>query len=144
MNMANNALFATVAALSGDPARAAMLQALMDGRALTASELARVAGITPQTASGHLNRMTATGLLSVEKQGRHRYHRLAAPSVARMLESIMQVASDQPAENSQLARKTPLFVEHELATTIWPVSSAYPSPTASCGTAMSNWPAMPE
>jgi DNA-binding transcriptional ArsR family regulator len=94
MNMANNALFAKVAALSGDPARAAMLQALMDGRALTASELARVAGITPQTASGHLNRMTATGLLSVKKQGRHRYHRLAAPSVARMLESIMQVASE--------------------------------------------------
>src|SRR5262249_22998958 len=93
MNMANNALFATVAALSGDPARAAMLQALMDGRALTASELAQVAGITPQTASGHLNRMTATGLLSVEKQGRHRYHRLP-PSVARMLESIMQVASE--------------------------------------------------
>lgn len=92
--MANNALFATVAALSGDPARAAMLQALMDGRALTASELARAAGITPQTASGHLNRMTATGLLSVEKQGRQRYHRLAAPSVARMLESIMQVASE--------------------------------------------------
>jgi DNA-binding transcriptional ArsR family regulator len=94
MNMSNNGLFATVAALSGDPARAAMLQALMDGRALTASELARVAGITPQTASGHLNRMTATGLLSVEKQGRHRYHRLAAPSVARVLESIMQVASE--------------------------------------------------
>jgi hypothetical protein len=71
-----------------------MLQALMDGRALTASELARAAGITPQTASGHLNRMTATGLLSVEKQGRHRYHRLATPSVAHMLESIMQVASE--------------------------------------------------
>jgi DNA-binding transcriptional ArsR family regulator len=94
MNMATNALFATVAALSGDPARAAMLQALMDGRALTATELAKVAGVTPQTASGHLNRMTATGLLSVEKQGRHRYHRLAAPSVAHMLESIMQVASE--------------------------------------------------
>ena len=92
--MTNNARFGTVAALSGDPARAAMLQALMDGRALTASELARVAGITPQTASGHLNRMTATGLLSVEKQGRHRYHRLATPSVAHMLESIMQVASE--------------------------------------------------
>src|SRR5436305_1430504 len=94
MNMATNALFATVAALSGDPARAAMLQALMDGRALTATELAKVAGVTPQTASGHLNRMTATGLLSVEKQGRHRYHRLAAPSVAHMLESIMQMASE--------------------------------------------------
>jgi DNA-binding transcriptional ArsR family regulator len=71
-----------------------MLHALMDGRALTASELARVAGIAPQTASGHLTRMTAAGLLSVEKQGRHRYHRLASPGIARMMESIMQVASD--------------------------------------------------
>ncbi len=92
--MASNALFAEIAALSGDPARASMLHALMDGRALTAGELARVAGITPQTASGHLVRMTAVGLLSVEKQGRHRYHRLAAPSVAHMLESIMQVATE--------------------------------------------------
>ena len=95
--MATNAKFAEVAALTGDPARAGMLQALMDGRALTASELARVAGIAPQTASGHLTRMTAAGLLSVEKQGRHRYHRLATPAVAHMVESIMQVASDLPA-----------------------------------------------
>jgi DNA-binding transcriptional ArsR family regulator len=65
MNMSNNGLFATVAALSGDPARAAMLQALMDGRALTASELARVAGITPQTASGHLNRVSRPRLASI-------------------------------------------------------------------------------
>lgn len=91
--MANNARFAEVASLAGDPARAAMLHALMDGRALTASELARTAGITPQTASGHLTRMTAAGLLQVEQQGRHRYHRLATPAVARMMESIMQVAS---------------------------------------------------
>ena len=92
--MASNAMFAEVAALAGDPARAGMLHALMDGRALTASELAHVAGITPQTASGHLARMTAVGLLSVEKQGRHRYHRLATAAVAHMLESIMQVASE--------------------------------------------------
>jgi len=92
--MASNAVFAEVAALAGDPARAGMLHALMDGRALTASELAHVAGIAPQTASGHLARMTAVGLLSVEKQGRHRYHRLASPAVAQMMESIMQVASD--------------------------------------------------
>ena len=91
--MTTNARFAEVAALTGDPARAGMLQALMDGRALTASELARVAGIAPQTASGHLTRMTAAGLLSVQQQGRHRYHRLATPAVARMMESIMQVAS---------------------------------------------------
>src|SRR6266566_2203423 len=93
-NMASNGLFAEVAALSGDPARASMLHALMDGRALTATELARVAGIAPQTASGHLHRMTSIGLLSVKQQGRHRYHRLATPSIARMLETIMQVAAE--------------------------------------------------
>jgi DNA-binding transcriptional ArsR family regulator len=91
--MASNAKFAEVAALVGEPTRAGMLHALMDGRALTASELARVAGVTPQTASGHLAHLTAAGLLGVEKQGRHRYHRLASPAVARMMESIMQVAS---------------------------------------------------
>lgn len=92
--MASNAKFAEVAALAGDPARAAMLHALMDGRALTATELSRAAGVTPQTASGHLARMADGGLVVVTKQGRHRYHRLASPEVARMMESIMQVASD--------------------------------------------------
>ncbi|MGA7486200.1 MAG: winged helix-turn-helix domain-containing protein [Xanthobacteraceae bacterium] len=91
--MASNGLFAQVASLAGDPARAGMLHALMDGRALTATELAHVAGVTPQTASGHLARMATVGLLSVERQGRHRYHRLASPAVAQMIESIMQVAS---------------------------------------------------
>ena len=91
--MASNARFAEVASLAGDPARAGMLHALMDGRALTASELARVAGVTPQTASGHLAKMAAADLVQVEKQGRHRYHRLASPAVAQMMESIMQVAS---------------------------------------------------
>jgi DNA-binding transcriptional ArsR family regulator len=91
--MASNASFARIAALAGDPARAGMLHALMDGRALTASELAGVAGITAQTASSHLARMTDAGLLTVEKQGRHRYHRLASPDVAHMMETIMQVAS---------------------------------------------------
>jgi DNA-binding transcriptional ArsR family regulator len=92
--MASNAKFATIAALAGDPVRAAMLHALMDGRALTASELSRVGGITPQTASGHLSQMAGAGLITVLKQGRHRYHRLATPSVAQMIESIMRVASD--------------------------------------------------
>src|SRR5690349_19614198 len=82
--MATNAMFAEIASLAGDPARAGMLHALMDGRALSASELARVAGVTPQTATGHLARMTTAGLLCVEKQGRHRYHRLATPAVAQM------------------------------------------------------------
>ncbi len=91
--MASLSAFAEVAALAGDPARAGMLHALMDGRALTASELARVAGVTPQTASGHLARLATAGLLTVEKQGRHRYHRIASPAVAQMMESIMQVTS---------------------------------------------------
>lgn len=92
--MSSHARFAEVAALAGDPARATILHALMDGRALTASELARAAGIAPQTASGHLAKMTAAGLLIVQSQGRHRYHRLASPAVAHMMESIMQVAAD--------------------------------------------------
>ena len=92
--MVSNSRLAEVAALVGDPARAGMLHALMDGRALTASELARTAGIAPQTASGHLARLSAAGILQIEKQGRHRYHRLASPAVAQMMESIMQVAAN--------------------------------------------------
>lgn len=91
--MASNAAFAEVAALAGDPTRAAILHSLMDGRALTASELARLSGVAPQTASGHLARLISAGLLAVHRQGRHRYHRLASPAVAQMMESIMQVAS---------------------------------------------------
>ncbi len=61
-----------VAALFGDPARSNMLTALMTGRALTASELAHQAGVTPQTASSHLSKLEAGGLVEQEKQGRHR------------------------------------------------------------------------
>lgn len=85
-------MFAETAALVGDPARANMLAALMDGRALTAKELAYAAGITPQAASGHLRQLTRAGLLVVDRQGRHRYHHLSSQAVARMLESIMSVA----------------------------------------------------
>ncbi len=85
-------MVAEVAAIAGDPARTGMLLALMGGRALTASELAAIAGVTPQTASGHLSRMIESGLVAVTKQGRHRYHRLASGTVARMIETLMQVA----------------------------------------------------
>lgn len=84
---------AEVAALVGDPARANMLTALMDGRALTATELAFRARVAPQTASGHLAKLVAGRLLAVEKQGRHRYFRLASPLVSRMLESINAMAA---------------------------------------------------
>jgi DNA-binding transcriptional ArsR family regulator len=92
-SMVTTASMAEVAALVGEPARAAMLQAMMDGRALTATELASVAGITPQTASFHLGRLCASSLVGVLQQGRHRYHRLATPQVAQMLESVMLVAA---------------------------------------------------
>lgn len=84
---------AETASLVGDPARANMLAALLDGRALTATELAAAAGIAPQTASGHLAQLTEAGLLAMARQGRRRYHRLASPAVARMLETIMSVAA---------------------------------------------------
>jgi DNA-binding transcriptional ArsR family regulator len=91
--MPSAAALAETAAAIGDPARAAMLAALMDGRALTAGELAAAAGITPQTASAHLARLTGAGLLAVAKQGRHRYHRLASPAVARLLEGLSLVGA---------------------------------------------------
>jgi DNA-binding transcriptional ArsR family regulator len=83
---------AEIAALIGDPARTNMLTALMDGRALTVSELAQVAGITLPTASGHIARMETAGLLAAEKQGRHRYLRLSGPDVATALEALMELA----------------------------------------------------
>jgi DNA-binding transcriptional ArsR family regulator len=87
---------AAVAALVGNPARANILIALMDGRALTATELAYVAGVSPQTASEHLARLTQARLLSLTKQGRHSYFRLGSANVARMIESIMVVGADGP------------------------------------------------
>jgi DNA-binding transcriptional ArsR family regulator len=90
---------AEIAALVGDPARANILTALLDGRALTAGELAYVAGVSPQTTSGHLAKLTLSGMLALQKQGRHRYYSLATPQVARMMESIMQVAVVAPARH---------------------------------------------
>jgi DNA-binding transcriptional ArsR family regulator len=81
-----------IAALVGDHARAEVLTALMSGMALTATELAEVAGVTKQTISGHLAKLVDARLLAVEAQGRHRYFRLADPDVARLLESLMSVA----------------------------------------------------
>ena len=84
---------AMVASLVGDPARSNMLTALMSGRALTASELAQEAGITPQTASSHLAKLEAGGLIEPEKQGRHRYYRLTGPDVASVLEGLAGLAA---------------------------------------------------
>ncbi len=90
------ARMARVAGLIGDPARANILTALLDGRALTAKELAFAARVSPSTTSGHLARLTDADLLAVEKQGRHRYFRLASPLVGQMLEAVMAVAGPAP------------------------------------------------
>jgi DNA-binding transcriptional ArsR family regulator len=94
--MSNAPQIAEVASLVGDPARANILCALLGGRALTATELAYAAGVTPQTTSGHLGKLAAARLLVPMKQGRHRYYRLAGPHVGHMLESIMGVALAGP------------------------------------------------
>ncbi|MER8752158.1 winged helix-turn-helix domain-containing protein [Mesorhizobium sp. M1050] len=83
---------ARIASLVGDPARANMLNALMGGTALTASELALEAGVSLPTASSHLGKLMEGGLLTVASQGRHRYYGLAGPQVAGMIEAITGVA----------------------------------------------------
>ena len=82
---------ASAAFLIADPARAAMLMSLLDGHARPAGELAFAAGITPQTASSHLSKLLAGGLVMVETQGRHRYYRLGGSHVASALENLAAI-----------------------------------------------------
>ena len=84
---------AALGALIGDPARARMLEAVMGGKALTATELALEAGVAASTASAHLAKLTGAGILSIEKQGRHRYFRLFDAEIAAMLEQLMGIAA---------------------------------------------------
>src|SRR5207237_9968752 len=93
--MITGPIIAEIAALVGDPARATMVSALVDGGALTASELAAAARITPQTASTHLAKLTAAGVLSVVRDGRHRYFRLASPTVASLIDGIVGLRLEQ-------------------------------------------------
>src|SRR5215469_13149849 len=106
-------LIAKIAALVAEPARASMLSALVDGRALTAGELAYAARVTPQTASTHLARLTEAGLLSPMREGRHRYFRLASPNVVVMLDGIVTVALANRPRRHPLSRQarelTPAF-----------------------------------
>jgi DNA-binding transcriptional ArsR family regulator len=82
-----------IAALVGDPARARMLTALTSGGALTATELSLEAGILPSTASSHLGKLQDAGFLSMQRQGRHRYFRLAGPEIAELLEKLIGIAA---------------------------------------------------
>lgn len=85
--------FTRIAALIGDPARSNMLTALLTGKALTATELASEAGVTPQTASSHLAKLHEGGLVRQRKQGRHKYFALASDDVAHVLEGLMGLAA---------------------------------------------------
>ncbi len=93
--MAEGPDISRIAHLIGDPARSAILSALLSGRALTAGELAQEAGVTPATASGHLTNMTEAGLIWPRKQGRHRYFALADDEVAQALETLASLAASK-------------------------------------------------
>jgi len=94
-----------VARLIGEPARAAVLMALIDGRALAASTLAQEAGVAPSTVSSHLGRLTDAGLVNVEASGRNRYYRLAGPEVAETLESLARLAPPKPVRSLRQATR---------------------------------------
>ncbi len=107
---------AATAALLADPARARMLAALLCGEALTAGELARIAGVTPATTSGHLARLAEGGLVLVHAQGRHRYHRLASEEVAAAIEALgglaARLAPARPWKHGEAARQARLCWNH--------------------------------
>lgn len=107
-----------IGALIGDPARANILVALMDGRALTATELAEIAGVTAQTASTHLAKLEAGGLIRPQKQGRHKYFSLAGPKVGQLIESLSIFAADRghlrhrPGPKDAAMRKARVCYDH--------------------------------
>ncbi len=110
-HVANDADIAKVAALIADPTRAAVLTALLDGRALAAGELARLAGVSPATASSHLARLLAGGLVTVATQGRHRYYRLSGPEVAEVLEVLARVSPRPAVRSLRQSRQARLLEE---------------------------------
>ncbi|HXE50458.1 MAG TPA: helix-turn-helix transcriptional regulator [Ramlibacter sp.] len=114
----NTNQIARIAALVGEPARTGMLVALMDGRALTAHELATAGHVSSATASRHLQLLAEAGLLRVHRQGRHRYHRIASGDVAHVLEGIMQLAA-QSAPTAQRVATGPRDAAMRLARTCY-------------------------
>ena len=86
------------AALIAEPTRAAMITALLDDRPLAAGELARLAGVSPATASAHLARLLNGGLVTMIKQGRHRYYHLAGPEVAAAMEALAHLSNATPVQ----------------------------------------------
>jgi len=104
---------ATTASLIADPARSAILLALLDGRAVAAGELARRAGISAQSASMHLAQLLQGGFVEVASQGRHRYYRIASPEVAHAVEASgsyqVRESANQLARASRSAMREPVM-----------------------------------
>ncbi|MEV4563317.1 helix-turn-helix domain-containing protein [Nonomuraea sp. NPDC049419] len=104
-HIAADADIAPVAALIAEPARAAILTALLGGRALAAGELARMAGVSAATASAHLARLLDGGLVAVVRQGRHRYYRLAGHEIAEVLEVLARISARPPVRSLRQSRQ---------------------------------------
>jgi DNA-binding transcriptional ArsR family regulator len=103
--------FSPVAALLADKARAAMLSALLDGSALAAGELSKVAGVTAATASAHLSRLLDGGLVSVTRQGRHRYYQLAGHEIAEVIEALSQISPPRVVQSLRQSREAVALAE---------------------------------
>lgn len=101
---------AVAARLIAEPARAAMLNALLSGEALAAGELARIAGVSAATASEHLARLHAGGLVEVYPTGRYRYHRLASADVAHALEALAVISPSRPVTSLRRSRSDAALV----------------------------------
>ncbi len=106
----------TVGSMIGSPVRATMLAALLDRHALTATELARLASVSPASASQHLAKLTASGLLAVERHGRHRYYSMASADVASALSALESLGAPLPRppapEKSDAIREGRLCYDH--------------------------------
>lgn len=109
--MSESPNIARLAAPLADPARARMVTLLMDGRARTVTELGTATGLTKASASEHAARLLDAGLLAAERQGRHKYLRLASPAVARLIEAMMTLA---PAPDQRFGPRDPALREARL------------------------------
>ncbi|MFP7477124.1 ArsR/SmtB family transcription factor [Terribacillus saccharophilus] len=94
---------AGAASLLSEPSRSIMLTYMLDGRFHTSGELARAAGITPQTASFHLKKLEEAGFLDQTKQGRHRYYGLKDPAIAQVIESLLTITPQAPVSSFKQA-----------------------------------------
>jgi len=122
---------APIAALAGDPARANMLAALLGGKALTAGELAREAGVSAQTASSHLAKLSEGGLILGLAQGRHRYYRLSGPDVAEWLEKMMGLAARAGHMRTRTGPKAPELRKARVCYDTWRARWAWRCSTVS-------------